>query len=166
MRLAAIPVLVALDGLVGDGEPGENDLVGADVEIAVGGLGDDSLVGNTEQNALFGLSGADQLSGGSEEDLLDAGDGADRSRVGTCTRIRSSAGSASTMWSQTTWTKSTGCENVHLGGPPPPPHHHTYHRLHLHLHLHLYPRLRLRLRLHASAFASGEQVPSPQGHWV
>ena len=66
------PVTVTLDGLGGDGEPGEGDSVGqpapwnssSDIEEVRGGRGDDVLVGHCGQETLVGGLGADLLRGG------------------------------------------------------------------------------------------------------
>jgi Ca2+-binding RTX toxin-like protein len=71
------PVTVSLDGAANDGEAGEGDNVGADVEILVGGSGDDALSGNDADNALLGNAGNDSLSGGGGNDQLDGGAGDD-----------------------------------------------------------------------------------------
>jgi hypothetical protein len=49
-------VAVTLDGVFNDGEPGEGDNVGTDVEDAVGGAGDDTMTGSTADNAIAGLA--------------------------------------------------------------------------------------------------------------
>ena len=96
LRTAA--VTVSLDGGAGDGESGESDNVGSDVEDVTSGFGADTLIGNDSRNVLDGgpdgdsLSGlggndvlldsggdsaADRLDGGSEDDVLAAGAGPD-----------------------------------------------------------------------------------------
>ena len=47
-------VTVSLDGTANDGESGENDNVGADVESITGGKGNDTLTGNDLANQLSG----------------------------------------------------------------------------------------------------------------
>ena len=78
---------VTLDGAPGSGEAGEGDTVGADVEGALGGSGDDTLTGNASDNflrgragndVLRGVGGDDQLTGGNGDDVLDGGPGVDR----------------------------------------------------------------------------------------
>ncbi|WP_456787730.1 calcium-binding protein [Cellulomonas sp. P5_C5] len=77
------PVTVTLDGLGGDGEPGEGDSVGApppwssspDIEEVVGGYGDDVLTGVWWQETLVGGPGADLLRGGGGQDDLRGTDG-------------------------------------------------------------------------------------------
>jgi Ca2+-binding RTX toxin-like protein len=44
------PVAVLLDGTANDGESGEGDNVGTDVEDVFGGSGDDTLIGNAQAN--------------------------------------------------------------------------------------------------------------------
>jgi Ca2+-binding RTX toxin-like protein len=61
------PVLLSLDGLRNDGERGENDLIGTDVENLTGGLGDDTLRGSA--------NGGNQLEGGPGNDVIDGGGG-------------------------------------------------------------------------------------------
>lgn len=76
-------VRVTLDGLGGDGAPGEGDSVGVpppwgastDVEEVRGGLGDDALLGGTWSAVLVGGPGADVLRGGTWRDRLDGVDG-------------------------------------------------------------------------------------------
>ena len=47
------PVIVTLDGVVNDGEPGEQDVI-AEIEDARGGRGDDRLTGDEFDNTLYG----------------------------------------------------------------------------------------------------------------
>jgi Ca2+-binding RTX toxin-like protein len=95
-------VRVSLDGVADDGEPGEGDNVLPDVEIAVGGRGPDTLIGNAEFlnalagggggdtllglggeiDVLFGEKGDDEIRGGAGEDLVNGGRGDDRVRGG------------------------------------------------------------------------------------
>ena len=70
-------VLVVLDGVTASGEAGEGDRLAQDIENAVGGAGDDTLVGNASDNQLEGGPGADSLSGLAGDDILDGGPGAD-----------------------------------------------------------------------------------------
>jgi Ca2+-binding RTX toxin-like protein len=60
-----------------DGEPGEADEVGVDVEDVIGGSGDDTIVGSGVRNRLFGGPGNDELSGGANADSLFGEDGDD-----------------------------------------------------------------------------------------
>jgi Ca2+-binding RTX toxin-like protein len=65
------PVTVDLDGSKrDDGERGEKDTVGADVEGIVGGAGADRLTGNAADNRIVGGAGDDGLVGGAGNDTL------------------------------------------------------------------------------------------------
>jgi Ca2+-binding RTX toxin-like protein len=75
-------VTVTMDGVFDDGEAGESDNVGADIEDAVGGLGDNVLVGSTAGNDLTGGPGNDVIDGGSGDDTLSGGLGNDRQTGG------------------------------------------------------------------------------------
>jgi hypothetical protein len=61
-----------LDGDRDDGEVGEKDQIGADVENIEGGAGADTLVGDQRANRLAGEGGTDQIAGAGGADLLDA----------------------------------------------------------------------------------------------
>jgi Ca2+-binding RTX toxin-like protein len=89
------PVTVSLGVPGGDGEGGENDNVGSDVENVAGGAGNDTLTGDDGANQLDGMGGDDNLlgvggfdnllggpgtdllAGGDSNDLLKGGDGGD-----------------------------------------------------------------------------------------
>ena len=77
------PVSVSLNGSADDGEGGEADNVGNDVEVIVGGSADDQLAGNDGDNALLGNAGNDILGGGGGNDQLDGGAGDDTLAGGT-----------------------------------------------------------------------------------
>lgn len=76
-------VTVSLDGVGGDGAPGEGDAVGPpepwnrlqDVEEVRGGQGDDVLTGALWPEAIVGGPGTDLLRGGGGPDTLDGTDG-------------------------------------------------------------------------------------------
>lgn len=51
--------------------------LGTTIENAVGGWGDDTLIGNNAANSLSGNGGSDRLQGGTGSDRLDGGDGVD-----------------------------------------------------------------------------------------
>ncbi|HEY1277065.1 MAG TPA: calcium-binding protein [Thermoleophilaceae bacterium] len=79
-------VTVSLDGVRGDGEAGENDNVGSDVERLDGGHGGDRLAGSAADNTFFasdgndtvdGAAGDDNLIGSAGDDTLRGGDGDD-----------------------------------------------------------------------------------------
>jgi Ca2+-binding RTX toxin-like protein len=80
------PVSVTLDGQPNDGQAGEGDNIGADVEEVDGGDAADVLVGSAGPNRLAGRGGDDQIVGGGGDDVLygdtgndqiDGGDGND-----------------------------------------------------------------------------------------
>jgi Ca2+-binding RTX toxin-like protein len=75
-------VTVTMDGVFDDGEAGEFDNVGADIENAIGGSGDNVLVGSTAGNDLAGGPGNDVIDGGSGDDTLSGGLGNDRETGG------------------------------------------------------------------------------------
>jgi Ca2+-binding RTX toxin-like protein len=72
-----VPVTVTLDGNADDGEAGENDNVGTDVETIIGGDGDDTLTGSAGDETLDGRGGEDTLDGSDGADTLTGGDGGD-----------------------------------------------------------------------------------------
>jgi Ca2+-binding RTX toxin-like protein len=57
------PVTASIDGVANDGEAGEGDNVGADVENITGGSGNDTLTGDYRPNTLIGGNGNDKLYG-------------------------------------------------------------------------------------------------------
>jgi Ca2+-binding RTX toxin-like protein len=67
------PVRVDLDDVADDGEAEEHDNVHGDIEEAIGGLGPDTLVGNSERNILSGLLGNDIIRGHGGDDVLYGG---------------------------------------------------------------------------------------------
>jgi Ca2+-binding RTX toxin-like protein len=69
---------LTLDGRANDGRAGENDIIGNDIEMVMGGRGDDRIIGgNHKIQALFGGPGNDTLVGGSGQDVLVGADGND-----------------------------------------------------------------------------------------
>ena len=81
-----VPVSITLDGQPNDGQAGEGDNIGADIEEVDGGDADDVLVGSAGANGLAGRSGDDRISGLGGNDILygdtgvdtiDGGDGND-----------------------------------------------------------------------------------------
>jgi Ca2+-binding RTX toxin-like protein len=76
-------VNVSLDGVANDGEAGEADNVGTDVENVNGGSAGDTLTGSSVANKLKGFGGADTITGGAGNDLLYGGDGGDDITGGT-----------------------------------------------------------------------------------
>ena len=70
-------VAVSLDGVGGDGEPGEGDNVQADIENLLGGTGGDTFTGSAAANTLDGGAGEDYSDGGAGADTLIGGDAGD-----------------------------------------------------------------------------------------
>ena len=68
------PLDVTVGAGADDGEVGEGDDVGADVEGVLGGSGNDDIAGNDDDNVLRGGPGNDQIDGGEGDDVVD-GDG-------------------------------------------------------------------------------------------
>ena len=66
------PLVLTLDGAANDGQPGENDRIGSDVEWVTGGSGPDSITGDGSDNWLGGGPGtaADILTGGGGNDSV------------------------------------------------------------------------------------------------
>ena len=81
-------LVITLDGKPNDGTPtvgttkGEGDNVMSDVEVVIGGSGDDSITGSAKRDILRGGAGDDTLVGNDGDDLLVGGDGADVIRGG------------------------------------------------------------------------------------
>jgi len=74
-------VIVDLDGVKGDdGERGEKDTVGADVEVIMGGAGTDRLGGNGADNKIYGGAGNDVIWAGPGNDMVVGQGGADTIR--------------------------------------------------------------------------------------
>ena len=76
-------VFVTLDGVFDDGQAGESDNVGTDIENAVGGAGDNVMTGSGSANDLTGGLGDDTLDGAAGDDILNGGLGSDRLTGGT-----------------------------------------------------------------------------------
>ncbi|MEU4424258.1 calcium-binding protein [Actinoplanes sp. NPDC024001] len=74
------PVTVDLDGAArDDGQAGEYDTVGADVEDLSGGWSNDVLTGNAAANGIYGVLGNDVIRGGAgNDDLWGGQDGNDQ----------------------------------------------------------------------------------------
>ena len=72
-----VPVSLSIGDGATDGEKGERDNIGADVENLRGGSGNDSLRGTAGENWLHGYRGGDRLRGGAGDDRLYGGVGRD-----------------------------------------------------------------------------------------
>jgi Ca2+-binding RTX toxin-like protein len=64
---------VRLDGIVNDGQPGENDVISANVESITGGSGADYLEGDANANTLNGGPGSDTIRPRLGTDTVDGG---------------------------------------------------------------------------------------------
>jgi uncharacterized delta-60 repeat protein len=74
-----VGVLVDLgDDLYADGQPGENDIAGIDLEAVIGGSGNDVIRGGAAANVFYGNGGDDTLDGRGGNDLLVGGAGKDK----------------------------------------------------------------------------------------
>jgi len=71
-------VKVSLNGAADDGETGEFDDVGVDVEHISTGSGNDTLIGSAVRNVLSGNGGNDTIAGGAGNDTLLGSDGRDK----------------------------------------------------------------------------------------
>jgi Ca2+-binding RTX toxin-like protein len=71
-------VAISLDGVRNDGEPAENDLIGADVENVIGSIGGDTISGNAGRNDIDAGEAGDVVNSGAGVDFVDAGTGNDR----------------------------------------------------------------------------------------
>jgi Ca2+-binding RTX toxin-like protein len=114
---------VDFEGDRDDGQAGENDLVLSDVEDAVTGSGDDTLVGDGRPNALFGAGGADTITAGGGTDAVTSGSGDDRvfARDGVPDRIDCGSGTDSAQVDDVDTLE--GCEIVDRAAaarPAPP----------------------------------------------
>ena len=66
------PVTVDLADPATDGAPGEGDVIAA-AQGAIGGAGDDTLLGTDGPDALYGGPGSDRVGGRSGDDVVDGG---------------------------------------------------------------------------------------------
>lgn len=113
---------LTLDGLPNDGEPGENDLIGADVEdieAAAPGTGTIVMVGDGRSNRLTVTGGRGDLTGGEGSDVLEGGalDDTLRARDGSPDTILCGGG-IDTVEADTLDIVSTTCENVSIQAAP------------------------------------------------
>ncbi|HWA75379.1 MAG TPA: calcium-binding protein [Polyangiaceae bacterium] len=81
-RGALVALNVSLDGTANDGDPaagmtGEKDNVKNDVEIVIGGSGNDTIVGSANNDELHGGPGNDVISGGAGNDTISGDSGND-----------------------------------------------------------------------------------------
>jgi Ca2+-binding RTX toxin-like protein len=71
------PLAVTVGIGADDGEAGEGDDIGSDVEGVLGGSGNDDITGNDEDNVLRGGPGNDDIDGGDGDDVVDGDAGND-----------------------------------------------------------------------------------------
>jgi serralysin len=72
-------VAIDADGVRGDdGQTGEHDTIGADVESLMGGAGNDRITGNAGNGSFSGGEGNDVIRGGAGVDVINGGEGSDR----------------------------------------------------------------------------------------
>ena len=71
------PLQLSLNGEADDGEAGEGDDIGTDVESLVGGSAGDRITGSPDPNALWGSGGDDTVNGRDGADWLNGGAGTD-----------------------------------------------------------------------------------------
>ena len=76
-RAARSAVTVSFDGRPDDGEAGESDNVGTDVERLVGSPADETATGTARAEVLQGSDGEDHLADGGGRDVLSGGAGGD-----------------------------------------------------------------------------------------
>jgi Ca2+-binding RTX toxin-like protein len=69
---------LSIDNVTNDGEAGEADNLVVDLEVILGGAGNDSIVGGANAETIFGDGGDDTLRGGNGNDYLNGGPGKDR----------------------------------------------------------------------------------------
>jgi Ca2+-binding RTX toxin-like protein len=106
-------VTVSLDRRRNDGRRAENDLVGSDVENAVGGDGNDTLIGNNGPNTLEGGAGDDHIVGRGGQDTLEDGLGDDgiQSQDGAADGVSCGPGSDAALADKTV-DQLNGCEST------------------------------------------------------
>jgi Ca2+-binding RTX toxin-like protein len=76
------PITAYLTGVSINGQSGENDYIGSDVEGVTGGSKNDNLYGNDSANNFWGGAGDDYLDGKGGDDYLNGGTGSDLLRPG------------------------------------------------------------------------------------
>ena len=108
-----MPVVLSLDGVRNDGEDGELDDIGSDVENLEGGEGNDSLTGNTAGNYLAGGAGNDVLDVGPADaayDSLSGGEGDDIIRTRDAGAFPFLGDGAFPSWSNSSASASTSAD--------------------------------------------------------
>lgn len=106
------PIAVTVGGGAPDGQIGEGDDVGSDVERVDGGSGDDALTGTGGPDQLYGGAGNDTLDGAGGSDVLlgGAGDDALRARDGVADLVSCGDGTDGAVVDQ--HDSADSCESV------------------------------------------------------
>lgn len=111
----------SFDAIANDGDPGENDLIGSDVEnlSAASELGLVTIVGDGRANQLTVVEGRGDITGGDGADVLTGGPADDvfRARDGAPDTILCRGG-VDTVEADTQDTVSATCENVSIQATP------------------------------------------------
>jgi hypothetical protein len=103
-------VSVTPDNVANDGEPGEGDDVGSDVEDLGGTDFNDHLVGTDGPNNIQGGAGDDTIDARGGSDILHGGDGNDVLLGGSGNDIMGALESGEwSTWSDTTWSDRVDC---------------------------------------------------------
>lgn len=104
------PVTVTMDGQADDGEAGEGDNAGTDIESATGGSGNDRIVAGPAASYLFGGAGNDSITAGAGEQRVEGNEGDDTidTRDGAYDSIDCGAGN-DTLYADPS-DGQTGCE--------------------------------------------------------
>jgi Ca2+-binding RTX toxin-like protein len=116
------PLLASLDGVANDGIGGRYEPVPhgdyRDLDVIIGGSGDDVLIGDDADNTLVGGEGRDTIVGGGGSDVLDGGDQDDAidARDGQADVVHCGDGDDGALLDRT--DTADGCEGQE---PPPPP---------------------------------------------
>jgi len=76
-RSRTMALRLTADGVADDGEPGENDNIGADIEQISAGAGNDIIVGSPGRDSLQGNDGNDTVDGAAGDDFVSGGNGND-----------------------------------------------------------------------------------------
>ena len=95
-------VSVTMNDQADDGEAGEGDNIGSDVEDVVAGDGDDTIIGSAAANDLSGGAGNDTIRSGGGNDGLDGGLGRDALGGGPGVDSMAGGGNVDTIKSQDT----------------------------------------------------------------
>jgi Ca2+-binding RTX toxin-like protein len=112
------PVYLTIDGAANDGEAGEGDNIGSDVENLTGGAGDDTLAGSNAANVLSGGPGRDVAWYGNRTEMLGISldDWANDGAAGEGDNVRSDIEDV-VGGSGDDWIVGSGADNALHGGP-------------------------------------------------